>query len=231
MSFIVTDCLNARSRMSENIPSSIDALAFIPPMRTLAICGAVPHLAIPLGMLHFFGYVKCILTMKLPSRKGIDYFDKSRDIAVNKRYYDQRQKRVVELLTIQDADEISRGLEVCGTRRNEFVNDPNAKGVAYYVIERKRLNADFMFRGENWAYGFLSDFFRFAVPVFICLAFGPSIRRLNVDLLQWKNGQLLITQIRHPAFNFFQGLNEYNQAKYRMNVNRVPQNTRPWHFK
>jgi len=147
---------------------------------------------------------------------------------VQKRVYDPHQKRIHET-QIDEVTEIHHALEVTGTTRNTFVDDPTREGTAYYVVEQKVMKAEAIFTGENWAWAFISDTCRYVTPLLFAYLFHPSCKRLTVDIKLWMGGRLRWRQMRHPLLNFFKSYREYNATMQRINVTKAaPKGSKPW---
>lgn len=227
------DPITARSRVSdpEYIPEHIDLTMVWPPVRGALLCSMLPSLAAPLLGLHMYGWARCGMSMALPYRTDIKFFDDDVEFVVHRRRYDPRTRKIVEEGSFFDGETLEHALQVAGSRRNEFVDDPKDKGVSYFVMERKRVNNKFVFRGENWVWGVLSDFSRNAMVAMVCYAFFPAMRRFHADVALVLQRRMAFTQVRHPVFNFFMTINEYNRAKHRVVTTKVPSGARPWNYK
>jgi hypothetical protein len=219
--------LHARSRTRDRL-GHIDFGMVIPPIRAFFYCMLVPHLCYPIALVHLYGFYRCVKTMVFPKYYKRQQYSDRVMYGVQKRVYDARQKRIMET-QIDDVREIQHALQVTGTTRNQFVDDPTHQGTAYFVVEQKIMKAEAIFTGENWAWAFISDTCRYATPLLFAYLFHPSCKRLTIDLRLWWQGRLQWRQTRHPVLNFFKSYNEYNQAMRRINlVKPAPRGAQPW---
>lgn len=219
--------LHARSRTCDRL-GHIDFGMVVPPIRAFFYCTLLPYLAYPIALLHLYGFYLCVQTMVLPRYYRRERYSKRVMYGVQRRVYDPHQKRIHET-QIDDVTEIQHALEVTGTTRNQFVDDPTREGTAYYVVEQKIMKAEAIFTGENWAWAFISDTCRYATPLLFAYLFHPSCKRLTVDIRLWMQGRLRWRQIRHPLLNFFKSYREYNSAMQRINVTKpLPKGSKPW---
>ncbi|KAG5464530.1 hypothetical protein LSCM1_00720 [Leishmania martiniquensis] len=219
--------LHTRSRTRDRL-GHIDFGMVIPPIRAFLYSMLIPYACYPIALVHLYGFYRCSRTMVFPKYYKRQRYSDRVVYGVQRRVYDARQKRILES-QVDDVEEIQHALEVAGTTRNQFVDDPQHKGTAYYVVEQKIMKAEAIFTGENWAWAFISDTCRYVTPVLFAYLFHPSCKRLTVDLRLWGQGRLQWRQVRHPVLNFFKTYSEYNQAMRRINVTKpAPKGARPW---
>lgn len=232
---LLEETLHAKSRTRHrsqmDVRMGFDLSSFVSPLRAFCLLAVVPFCAAPVAILHGYGFLRCLWTMKLPYTKHVELYDEEETVfIVHKRKYDLQRRKIVEKGNFTDTSTIDKALSICGKRRDEFVDDPQEKGTSYLVIERPTISREYMYRGRKWTYGFLADVVRHIVPMFIAFAFFPAMKYLSQDLVLWRRGQLPMTMIRHPISNFFLTVQDYNKARARM-VSRVPTNARPWNYK
>ncbi|GET93785.1 hypothetical protein, conserved [Leishmania tarentolae] len=216
-------CSRTRDRLGY-----IDFGMVIPPIRAFVYSMLIPYACYPIALVHLYGFYRCTQTMVFPKYYTRDRYSDRSMYGVQKRVYDTRQKRILES-QIDDVQEIQHALEVVGTARNQFVDDPHHKGTAYFVVEQKIMKAEAIFTGENWAWAFISDTCRYITPLLFAYLFHPSCKRLTMDLRLWGQGRLHWRQVRHPVLNFFKTYSEYNQAMRRINITKpAPKGAQPW---
>ncbi|KAG5465266.1 hypothetical protein LSCM4_00721 [Leishmania orientalis] len=219
--------LRARSRTRDRL-GYIDFGMVIPPIRAFLYSMLIPYACYPIALVHFYGFYRCARTMVFPKYDKQQRYSDRVMYGVQKRVYDARQKRIIES-QVDDVEEIQHALKVVGATRNQFVDDRQRKGTAYFVVEQNIMKAEALFTGENWAWAFISDTCRYVTPALFAYLFHPSCKRLTVDVRLWRQGRLQWRQVRHPVLNFFKTYNEYNQAMRRINVTKpAAKGARPW---
>ncbi|ORC85526.1 uncharacterized protein TM35_000341380 [Trypanosoma theileri] len=219
--------LHAVSRTRDRL-GHIDFAMVIPPLRAFIYYMICPFLCYPIAFLHLWGFYRCMRTLVFPKSYRRDRYASHVIYGVQKRVYDAKKKKLHES-AVNDAEEIQHALQVTDGARNHFVDDPNAMGVAYFVVEQKIMKSEAIFTGENWAWAFISDSCRFLTPAILAYLFVPSCRRLSVDLRLWYQGRIRWRQLRHPVLNFFKSYREYNSAIRRINVTKPPEKgKKPW---
>lgn len=225
--------LHAKSRTADKI-GHVDFAMIVPPIRLFVYLSLFPFLCYPAAALYGFGYYRCLRTTLSPmGMRGYDrYEEASKQYVVQKRVYDKRQRRYVETQIMDDIEQIDYAIKLAGDRRNEFIDDPNQKGVAYYIQERLLMKTEALFTGENWAWAITSDVFRYLLPVGLCFIFHPAAQRVRVDLQLMLQGRLKWRQVRHPILNFMKTGEEYRRSKARMNMaSPVAAGAKPWNYK
>ena len=228
-------CISARSHACnpEDLPSFMDLEGLLHSGKIFVAVVILPTLSAPLAALHGFGLYRCGRTISMPYAVPQPMFE-SNDIqvVVHRRKYDRHRNRIVDEGCFFDAATIERGMKVAGSRRDEFVDDPNEPGTSYFVMERRKMNKKYMQQGQSWLWGAMDDFLMYGVPLFICLSFFKPARQFHEDIWHWARGRLNITQIRHPIGNFFLGINDYNRAKMRKGTpNGSSASMKPWNYK
>lgn len=219
--------LHAVSRTSDRI-GHIDFAMVIPPVRSFFYYMLCPYLIFPVVLVNAYGFYRCLRTLVRPKSYRRDQYEKHVFYGVQKRTYDPRQRRLIES-QVDNVGEIKHALQVAGDSRNQFVDDSNTPGTAYFVVEQRVMKAEAVFTGENWAWAFISDSCRYLTPIALAYLFRPSCARLTVDLRLWAQGRLKLFQIRHPITNFFRSYTEYNKAMQRINVVKpAPKGAQPW---
>ncbi|CCW70090.1 unnamed protein product [Phytomonas sp. Hart1] len=219
--------LHAHSRTRDRL-GHIDFAMVVPPTRALLYCMLCPYLSYAISLSSLYGFYRCLRSMVPPKYYHHDRYSKRVVYGAQKRVYDPRYKRICEI-QIEDVEEIRHALQVVGEMRNQFIDDPERPGTAYLVIQQRIMRAEALFSGENWAWAFVSDSFRYLTPVCLAYLFHPSCRRLTVDLRLWFQGRLWWRQIRHPILNFFKSYSEYNRAMSRINITKpLPKGSQPW---
>lgn len=225
--------LHATSRTTDKI-GHIDFAMVMPPARIFIYLTLFPFLCYPVAALYGYGYFRCLRTTKSPmAMRGYDIYEKAaKQYVVQKRVFDKRQRRYVETQIIDDVEQIDYAIKLAGDKRNEFIDDPNQKGVAYYVQERLLMRNEAMFTGENWTWAITSDVCRYLLPIGLAFIFHPAAQRVRVDFQLWMQGRLRWIQIRHPLLNFLKTGQEYRRTRVRSNLtNAAPKDARPWHYK
>nr|CCC93915.1 conserved hypothetical protein [Trypanosoma congolense IL3000] len=219
--------LNARSRTCERI-GHIDFAMVVPPVRAFIYYTLCPFLCYPVAALHLWGFYRCLKSLVFPKPYKQERYASHVIYGVQKRVYDSRQRRIHES-SVTDPEEIQHALSVVDGQRNHFVDDPKASGVAYFVVEQKIMRAEAIFTGENWAWAFISDSFRYLMPAMLAYVFLPSCGRLKVDLRLWMEGRLRWRQVRHPLLNFLKSYRDYNDSITRINITKPPpKGKQPW---
>lgn len=234
LSDMLSRCLEAESKTKDPrlIPEHWDMGMLWPVVRACGLCTLVPSLAYPIGLLHMYAYTRIMATTNFNYRQEFPKYTGSIKYCVYRREYDHLRKRMTDssLFETQHADEVARALHVVGSLRNEYVMDPQNRSVSYYVIEQRQINGKNIFQGENFAWTCIAEWMRFMGVVLACYMFLPAARRFNTDVVQVLKRQLPVSQVRHPAMNFFFNIQEYNRAKNRLNA-RLPSDARPWNYK
>ncbi|AIO02820.1 hypothetical protein LPMP_356920 [Leishmania panamensis] len=216
-------CSRTRDRLGY-----IDFGMVIPPIRAFVYSMLLPYASYPIALVHLYGFYRCTRTMVFPKYYKRQRYSERVMYGVQKRVYNARVRRILES-QIDDVQEIQHALEVVGSTRNQFVDDPHHKGTAYFVVEQKIMKPEAIFTGENWAWAFISDTCRYVTPVLFAYLFHPSCKRLTVDWRLWRQGRLQWRQVRHPILNFFKTYNEYNLAMRRINITKpAPKGAQPW---
>lgn len=219
--------LHARSRTTDLV-GHVDVAMVVPPIRSFLYCMLCPYLCYPISLLSLYGAYRCLRTFSLPSTYRKRRYTGQVMYAVQRRTYDQRQKRLQEA-QVGDVQEIQHALKVVNGARKQFVDDPSRPNTAYYVVEQQVMAPEALFTGENWGWAVVSDSIRYVVPLSMYFLFRPSCKRLTVDLRLWWQGRLTWSQVRHPITNFFRTYSEYNRAMQRVNVTKpAPKGAQPW---
>lgn len=213
--------LSATSRTAEKL-GHIDLYMVVPPARAFFWYSMCPFLAYPIAALHAFGYYRCVKTMVRPQAYKKDRYENNKVYyGVQRRVYDERQKKIVEY-QVDSPEEIKHALEVTRGVRNQFMDDPTHPGRAYFIVEQRVMRSEAIFTAENWSWALFSDTVRFALPMGLAYLFRMPMQRLMVDMKLWRQRRLHWRQIRHPVLNFFMTYQEYGIAMRRINVTKVP---------
>lgn len=230
--FWVYECVFAKSRAYDldHLPPSVDARMLIFPARCFIACSICPFLSYPLFVMHAYGYLRCLATMQLPTRRGIPQFTDEIQYAVQRRLFDPIKSKLLETYVHNSNTEMRHALEVVGDKRSVYVDDETNPGVAYMVIERRQLNSKYAFRGENWVWCVVNDFLRYSATAMMCYTFFPAAKRLRIDLVQWWRSEIPWRAIRHPIPNFWQTANDYSKARAR-SEKKVPADAKPWNYR
>jgi hypothetical protein len=225
-------CMTAVSHSSdpEHLPEAMNMGGIAQSGKVFLCLCLFPSFSAPLGLLHAYGLYRSGRTISKPYAVPQPMFQQNDiQVVVHRRKYDRDRRKIVEEGCFFDAPTIERGMKVAGSRRDEFVDDPQDPGVSYFVMERRKLNRKYMIQGQSWLWGAMDDFTTFGMPLFICAAFLKPARHFHYDVGQWVRGKIRFVQIRHPVGNFFLSINDYNRAQLRRSTSRP--GLKPWNYK